>query len=119
MSMRGSMAQKSAPRCVARSRIETFVCGFDEIAITPGTSQVSPDGQRPAAGWIVLLTPAYVAGRFWTERELGAVLHKALLIPVLHNAGSSRTSRLRDIEDSIDVIAEKIAAVVGPVDAVC
>lgn len=40
--------------------------------------------QRARAG-VVLLTPANVAGRFWTERELGALLHKALLIPVLHN----------------------------------
>jgi hypothetical protein len=39
--------------------------------------------QKAGAG-IALLTPAYLVGRFWAERELGALLHKETLIPVLH-----------------------------------
>ena len=36
-----------------------------------------------ARAGIALLTPAYLAGRFWTERELGVLLNKETLIPVL------------------------------------
>jgi hypothetical protein len=42
-------------------------------------------GLRKARSGIALLTPAYLAGRFWTERELGALLGKDTLIPELHN----------------------------------
>lgn len=42
-------------------------------------------GLRKARSGITLLTPAYLTGRFWTERELGALLNKETLIPVLHN----------------------------------
>jgi len=42
-------------------------------------------GLRKARSGIALLTPAYLAGRFWTERELGVLLSKETLIPVLHN----------------------------------
>lgn len=102
---------------------------FDAIAITPGTShalQMDRGLQRARAG-VVVLTPAYVAGRFWTERELGALLHKPVLIPVLHGVTFAEVAEYSGIlpdlagfetsRDSVDVIADKIAAVVEPVDA--
>ena len=48
---------------------------FDELAIRPGQSQALQldRGLRSARCGIALLTPAYLAGRFWTERELGRV----------------------------------------------
>src|SRR5207245_642721 len=51
---------------------------FDEVAIHPGKSQAlqMDQGLRRAQAGVVLLTAAYLAGRFWTERELGALLHK-------------------------------------------
>lgn len=60
---------------------------FDALTITPGKSQAlqMDKGLQKARPGIVLLSPAYVAGRFWTERELGALLGKETLIPVLHN----------------------------------
>jgi hypothetical protein len=59
---------------------------FDEVAIQPGKSQARQmdQGLAKAHCGIALLTPAYIAGRFWTERELGALLSKNTLIPVLH-----------------------------------
>ncbi len=59
---------------------------FDEVAIRPGKSQAlqMDRGLQRAHAGVVLLTAAYLAGRFWTERELGALLHKPTLIPVLH-----------------------------------
>ncbi|MCM3883100.1 TIR domain-containing protein [Frankia sp. R82] len=59
---------------------------FDEVRIRPGKSlsRQMDDGLRKARAGVALLTPAYLAGRFWTERELGALLHKETLIPVLH-----------------------------------
>lgn len=59
---------------------------FDSVAILPGRSQsLQMDaGLRKAHAGIALLTPAYLAGRHWTQRELGALLHKPTLIPVLH-----------------------------------
>ena len=101
---------------------------FDEIAITPGQSQsLQMDrGLRTARCGIALLTPAYLTGRFWTERELGALLHKATLIPVLHNVTFEEVAEYSGIlpdlagfetrRDPIDVIAEKIAAAVLPAD---
>lgn len=108
---------------------ERGVCvWFDEIAISPGTSQsrqMDRGLQRARAG-VVLLTPAYVAGRFWTERELGALLHKSLLIPVLHNVTFAEVAEYSGIlpdlagfetsRDSIDVIADKVASVLEPSD---
>lgn len=48
---------------------------FDEIAIVPGRSQAlqMDKGLQKARAGVVLLTPAYLVGRFWTERELGAL----------------------------------------------
>lgn len=97
---------------------------FDEVAIVPGRSQsLQMDaGLRKARSGIALLTPAYLAGRFWTERELGALLSKDVLIPVLHNVtfGDVRqySGILPDLagfstsQDSVAEIAQKIAAAV-------
>lgn len=99
---------------------------FDAIAIVPGKSQAlqMDRGLRSARCGIALLTPAYLAGRFWTERELGALLHKAMLIPVLHNVTFEQVAEYSGIlpdlagfetrRDAIPVIAEKIAAAVLP-----
>lgn len=59
---------------------------FDEVAIQPGVSQARQmdRGLTNAHCGIALLTPAYVAGRFWTERELGVLLGKDTLIPIVH-----------------------------------
>lgn len=97
---------------------------FDELAITPGKSQAlqMDKGLQRARAGIVLLTPAYVAGRFWTERELGALLGKETLIPVLHNVTFAEVAEYSGIlpdlagfetrRDSLEVIAQKIAAAV-------
>ena len=97
---------------------------FDEVGIKPGISQSRQmdKGLASARSGIALLTPAYLAGRFWTERELGALLHKPMLIPVLHNVTFEQVAEysgfLHDLSgfetarDSIEVIAEKIAAAV-------
>lgn len=60
---------------------------FAPIAINPGKSQSlqMDQGLARARAGVVVLTPAYLAGRFWTQRELGALLHKDTLIPVLHS----------------------------------
>lgn len=97
---------------------------FDEIAIMPGKSQARQmdQGLQKARAGIALLTPAYVTGRFWTERELGALLHKETLIPVLHGVTFEQVAEYSGIlpdlagfetsRDSIAVIAQKIAAAV-------
>jgi vacuolar-type H+-ATPase subunit E/Vma4 len=97
---------------------------FDEVAIHPGKSQAlqMDRGLRQARSGVVLLTAAYLAGRFWTERELGALLHKPTLIPVLHGVTFKDVAEYSGIlpdlagfttdRDSVQVIAEKIAAAV-------
>lgn len=97
---------------------------FDEIAIVPGHSQsLQMDaGLRRARAGIALLTPAYLTGRFWTERELGALLCKETLIPVLHNVTFEDVRRYSGIlpdlagfttvKDTVPEIAEKIAAAI-------
>jgi len=97
---------------------------FDEVAIVPGRSQsLQMDaGLLKARSGIALLTPAYLAGRFWTERELGALLSKETLIPVLHNVTFEDVKQYSGIlpdlagfttaQDSIEGIAKKIAAAV-------
>lgn len=99
---------------------------FDEIAIVPGRSQsLQMDaGLRKARTGITLLTPAYLVGRFWTERELGVLLSKNTLIPVLHGVTFEQVKEYSGIlpdlagfttdRDSIEIIAEKIAAAVLP-----
>lgn len=93
----------------------------DELAIKPGKSVAMQmdQGLRRARAGVALLTPVYLTGRFWTERELGALLHKATLIPVLHNVTFADVREysgiLPDLAgfttelDSVAVIAEKIA----------
>jgi hypothetical protein len=97
---------------------------FDEVAILPGRSQAlqMDQGLRLARAGVVLLTAAYLAGRFWTERELGALLHKPTLIPVLHDVTFKDVAEYSGIlpdlagftteRDSVNVIAQKIAAAV-------
>ena len=97
---------------------------FDEVAIQPGKSQARQmdQGLAKAHCGIALLTPAYLAGRFWTERELGALLSKDTLIPVLHNVTFAQVAEYSGIlpdlagfetaRDSIPDIADKIAAAV-------
>lgn len=97
---------------------------FDEVAIVPGRSQsLQMDaGLRKARSGIALLTPAYLAGRFWTERELGALLSKETLIPVLHNVTFDDVRQYSGIlpdlagfttsQDSVSDIAKKIAAAI-------
>jgi len=102
---------------------------FDELAIIPGKSQSlqMDQGLRKARAGVVLLTPAYLVGRFWTERELGALLHKNTLIPVLHGVSFKEVEEYSGIlpdlsgfetaRDNIESIADKIAAAVLPADA--
>lgn len=111
-----------------REKLEDFgvAVWFDEVAIVPGRSQsLQMDaGLRKARSGIALLTPAYLAGRFWTERELGALLSKSTLIPVLHNVTFDDVKQYSGIlpdlagftttSDSIEDIAQKIAAAVLP-----
>lgn len=103
--------------------VEVF---FDEIAIAPGKSQSLQidKGLRSARCGIALLTPAYLTGRFWTERELGALLNKDTLIPVLHQVTFDEVAEYSGIlpdlagfetsRDTSEVIAAKIAAAVIP-----
>lgn len=99
---------------------------FDEVAIVPGQSQAlqMDKGLRKARSGVVLLTPAYLTGRFWTERELGVLLGKSTLIPVLSGVTfpdvAEYSGFLPDLagfemaRDSVAVIAEKIAGAVLP-----
>lgn len=110
-----------------RRRLEALnvTVWFDGIAITPGTSQAlqMDRGLQKARAGIVLLTPAYLVGRFWTERELGALLHKEMLIPVLDGVTFDEVTKysgilpdlagFQTVRDSVDIIAQKIAAAVG------
>lgn len=102
---------------------------FDEVAIVPGKSQSlqMDQGLRKARAGVVLLTPAYLVGRFWTERELGALLRKETLIPVLHAVSFKQVEEYSGIlpdlagfetaRDAIQSIADKIAAAVLPAEA--
>ena len=97
---------------------------FDEIAIAPGKSQAlqMDKGLQKARAGVVLLTPAYLVGRFWTERELGALLHKETLVPVLDGVTFDQVAEYSGIlpdlagfdtsRDSIEIVADKIAAAV-------
>lgn len=97
---------------------------FDAVAIQPGKSQsLQMDaGLRKARAGIAILTAAYLAGRFWTQRELGALLNKETLIPVLHEVTFDDVKEYSGIlpdlagfttaHDEIDTIADKIAPAV-------
>lgn len=71
-----------------RSELESLgvTVWFDEVAIRAGKSlsRQMDDGLTRALAGVTLLTEAYLGRRFWTERELGALLHKDTVIPVLH-----------------------------------
>jgi hypothetical protein len=113
-----------------RTNLETLgvAVWFDEVAIVPGRSQsLQMDaGLRKARAGIALLTPAYLAGRFWTERELGALLSKETLIPVLHKVTFEDVKQYSGIlpdlagfttaQNSLAEIAKKIAAAILVVD---
>ncbi|MCT1544946.1 toll/interleukin-1 receptor domain-containing protein [Kocuria rhizophila] len=98
---------------------------FDAVAIQPGKSQsLQMDaGLRKASAGIAVLTAAYLAGRFWTQRELGALLNKPTLIPVLHGVTfddvKEHSGILPDLagfttaDDEVSTIAEKIAPFVS------
>lgn len=98
---------------------------FDAVAIQPGKSQsLQMDaGLRKARAGIAVLTAAYLAGRFWTQRELGALLNKPTLIPVLHEVTFDDVKEYSGIlpdlagftteHDHIDTIADKIAPAVA------
>ncbi|MDQ3401860.1 MAG: toll/interleukin-1 receptor domain-containing protein [Actinomycetota bacterium] len=102
---------------------------FDELAIKPGKSMAlqMDQGLRQARAGVALLTASYLTGRFWTERELGALLHKETLIPVLHGVTFADVKEYSGIlpdlagfsteYDDVQVIAEKIAAAVLIVEA--
>lgn len=97
---------------------------FDAVAIQPGKSQsLQMDaGLRKARAGIALVTAAYLAGRFWTQRELGALLNKETLIPVLHGVTFDDVKEYSGIlpdlagfttaHDDIETIADKIAPAV-------
>ncbi|MEU7679732.1 toll/interleukin-1 receptor domain-containing protein [Micromonospora taraxaci] len=97
---------------------------YDELTIRPGKSQAlqMDQGLRKARAGIVLLTAAYLTGRFWTERELGALLHKDTLIPVLHGVTFADVKEYSGIlpdlagfttdRDTVADIAAKIAGAV-------
>lgn len=99
---------------------------FDAVAIQPGKSQsLQMDaGLRKARAGIAVLTAAYLAGRFWTQRELGALLNKPTLIPVLHGVTFDDVKEYSGIlpdlagfttdDDEVETIAEKIAPFVSP-----
>lgn len=101
---------------------------FDEVSIVPGHSQAlqMDRGLRSSRCGVALITPSYLAGRFWVERELGSLLNKQILIPVLDNVTFAQVAEYSGIlpdlagfetaRDSIQVIAEKIAAAVLPAD---
>ncbi|OHU66165.1 hypothetical protein BKG85_02790 [Mycobacteroides chelonae] len=97
---------------------------FDEVALKPGVSQAlqMDKGLARAHCGVALLTPAYIAGRFWTERELGVLLGKKTLIPVLHGVTFKQVAEYSGIlpdlvgfettGHSVAEIADKIAEAV-------
>lgn len=97
---------------------------FDHVAIQPGKSQSlqMDSGLRKARAGIAVLTAAYLTGRFWTQRELGVLLNKPTLIPVLHGVTFDDVKEYSGIlpdlagfttdSDDIPTIAEKIAPAV-------
>jgi hypothetical protein len=99
---------------------------FDAASIKPGhsMSRQMDEGLRKARAGVVLLTPAYLTGRFWTERELGVLLHKNTVIPVLHGVTFEDVGEYSGIltdlagfttkEDSTETIAVKITEAVLP-----
>jgi hypothetical protein len=101
----------------------------DELGLQPGKSMSRgiDRGLLRAKAGVAVLTPAYLAGRFWTERELGALLHKDTLIPVLHGVTFTNVKEYSGIlpdllgfttaDDTVATIAEKIAGTVLTIEA--
>jgi hypothetical protein len=98
---------------------------FDEVAIIPGKSQSlqMDSGLKKAIAGIAVLTPAYLAGRFWTERELGVLLNKEILIPVLKGCTFEDVKEYSgilpdlagfviDLDETVETVALKIAPAV-------
>ncbi|CDR10393.1 toll/interleukin-1 receptor domain-containing protein [Streptomyces iranensis] len=97
---------------------------FDEVAIRAGRSlsRQMDDGLTRARAGVTLLTKAYLGRRFWTERELGALLHKDTVIPVLHGVSFGDVGKFSSFlgdqagfsteYDSVEDIAQKIAEAV-------
>lgn len=98
---------------------------FDEVAIIPGKSQSlqMDSGLKKATAGIAVLTPAYLAGRFWTERELGVLLNKEILIPVLKGCTFEDVKEYSgilpdlagfviDLDETVETVALKIAPAV-------
>lgn len=97
---------------------------FAPIAINPGKSQAlqMDQGLARARAGVVVLTPAYLAGRFWTQRELGALLHKDTLIPVLHGVTFADVAEYSGILPDLagfttdrDTVAEIAAKIAGAI----
>lgn len=99
---------------------------LDKVAIEPGKSQARQMdvGLAKASAGIAILTPAYLAGRFWTERELGALLSKNILIPVLDQVTFDDVREYSGVlpdlagfetaHDDLETIANKIAPALLP-----
>jgi hypothetical protein len=116
-------AQQQAERELKR-QVDAYNVWLVEVAIRPGKSMAlqMDQGLRKARAGVVVLTPAYLTGRFWTERELGALLHKDILIPVLHAVTFDDVKEYSGIlpdlvgftteNDTIAEIAAKIASAV-------
>lgn len=96
----------------------------DVMALGQGMARQMDRGLVASRCGVAVLTPAYVTGRFWTERELGVLLHKATLIPVAHNVSFAEIAKysgfLGDLvglsthQDAVPLLAQKIAAIVLP-----
>ena len=113
-------AQMGRELCAHLQRLGVRVW-FDEVVLQPGVSQARQmdRGLAKAHCGVALLTPAYIAGRFWTERELGALLGKSTLIPVLNDVTFNQVREYSGIlpdlvgfetaKHSVAEIADKIA----------
>lgn len=101
---------------------------FFPADVVPGASQsLQIDrGLKSSRCGIAVLTPAYLDGRFWTERELGVLLNKPTLMPVLHGVTFDDVAKYSGIlpdlngfetsRESVEDIAAKIAAVLLPAE---
>ncbi len=102
---------------------------FDETKVVLGKSLAlqMDRGLRLAHAGVILLTPAFLEGRFWPQREQGVLLGKPTVIPVLHRVSFGDVARysgmlpdmigLSTDNDTIEVLAEKIAVAVLGEDA--
>lgn len=97
---------------------------FDVDAMRAGKSlarQMDRGLQKAKAG-IVVLTPDYVRGGFWTEHELGVILHMESVFPILHHVTFTQLAKfsafLKDrigfetARETLIAIAAKLAVAV-------